>query len=159
MRKYFYLLIFNTILLSCNNDFKYEKENLELKNQILEKERQLDFYKNQLSELENRLQVLEFDKDQNRKSDDSNQLGNVTYYFVVLNVIDERPTMKTKQVIYTSDVDEVMKYSSELKYKILDKIVADYKNRYIYGDVTKREIYTFNTYEEASIEREKFTTH
>ncbi|WP_279195526.1 hypothetical protein [Chryseobacterium indoltheticum] len=109
--------------------------------------------------MENRLQVLEFDKDQNRKSDDSNQLGNVTYYFVVLNVIDERPTMKTKQVIYTSDVDEVMKYSSELKYKILDKIVADYKNRYIYGDVTKREIYTFNTYEEASIEREKFTTH
>lgn len=95
---------------------------------------------------------------------DSINNQNVKYGFVVLDVVHEviepfgGPSYKN--YIYTSSVKEYKDIDEDIKYKILD----EFQNYYAHGEgyihngtVKNRKILLFNTYSEASREREKYT--
>jgi hypothetical protein len=58
-----------------------------------------------------------------------------------------------------SGIQELDYIDDNIKYKLMDEIQADYYNgkaRFNRGKVLSRECLTFNSYKEASIEREKY---
>lgn len=91
-----------------------------------------------------------------------------TYAFVLLEVEEVTGFTtangflenKTQRFNYTSLVKEFKPFNEEVKYQFLDEIVGEYKlNRGgvpTSGKILKRECFVFNSYEEASKEREKY---
>lgn len=81
------------------------------------------------------------------------------YYFVVLNIVEDH-VFEKKKSFYVTSINELSYYNDEIKYKILDDVVMQYKSSpsgiAYNGSIKKREIFTFFSYEEASKAREEY---
>jgi len=97
---------------------------------------------------------------------DNSNLNSSKYAFVVLKVsqreYNENYTNKiTKIYNYCSGIKSFTYLNEDLKYKFMDAVQSSYNNSAganLYdGTVLNRNVYVFGSYEEASIEREKYT--
>ncbi len=81
------------------------------------------------------------------------------YYFVVLDIVEDH-VFEKKKSFYVTSINELTYYNDEIKYKILDDVVMQYKSSpsgiAYNGSIKKREIFTFFSYEEASKAREEY---
>lgn len=87
------------------------------------------------------------------------------FAFIVMEVVQDGEYSNNQggqRVNYyrCSDVLNVGILDSETKYKLLDKFQQNYmsspEGKVYHGSVNSREIFTFSTYEDASIAREKY---
>jgi hypothetical protein len=88
----------------------------------------------------------------------------VKHVFVVLNVTQEEFNTNGyshHQYVVTTGIESYNYIDETLKYKILDQAQQSYlqnfKRQVDKGTVNKRELLVFDSYEEASKEREKYT--
>jgi hypothetical protein len=72
----------------------------------------------------------------------------------------EDHTFEKESIYYTTQVNQLSNYNDNVKYRLLDEVVANYKKSpsgMLYkGSIKKRNIYLFDTYEQASKAREKY---
>lgn len=148
------------LLASCESQQKVKE--LEQKIKVLEY--QLQVKQIHITSLTQRLE--EFENQRNgafEKSQLNNNLNYSTtenqYYFIVLEIIEDR-TFDKQEFYYTTQVNQIKIYNESIKYQLLDEVVSDYKNSArgsVYnGTVKNRNIYLFNSYENASKAREKY---
>lgn len=149
------------LLLSCQSN-KSDTETLQQDN--VQKQNIIDEQQKQIARLEQRLNSLETKSNShNTNSSFENGYNSASYatqyYFIVLEVV-ENHVMDKRKMFYTTQVNQISNYSENTKYKLLDEVVSSYKNspsaRVYEGDVKKRNIYLFGSYEEASKAREKY---
>lgn len=136
--------------LKTEND-KLKSENVHLKNTILN----LD---DKVAIIEKKSEKTDLEKQQNITVQNS-----IIYYFIVLEVTEKLFTssgeIPGKKLYYTSEVSETENYDEQIKYKLLDGAVKSYnrdgtiKHRTI---LNNREIFTYETYQEASEAREQY---
>ncbi len=83
----------------------------------------------------------------------------VHYYFIVLEIVEDHHTSR-QRLNWTTSVKTIGVLNDDLKYRLLDQEVSNYKNSpngIVYnGSIKKREIFLFNSYQEASKAREKY---
>ena len=149
------ILLFAFFISSCQSN----KENESLKNDNLVKQRVIDEQQRQINSLQERLTTLEsHSNDQNVEGIAS--FSNSQYYFIVLQVSEERFSEGEQHFYFVTQINEIMDYNENLKYKLLDDVVLTYKNSsnasLFNGSVKKRNIYLFSSYQEASKAREKY---
>ncbi|MFN3022045.1 hypothetical protein ACK1KB_13880 [Chryseobacterium sp. TY3] len=164
MKKQLLFVLFSTLLLiSCQNNEKQQE--LDNKNQILqtanrEQKSTIDAQSQKINQLEERLSKLEENK-QDLQDSQPNDFSNYSgqYYFIVLE-IEEFHYPNTEKFFYTTKVNQLSNYDDNIKYQLLDEVVSNYKNsvnaKVYKGSVNNRNIYLFNTYEQASQAREKY---
>lgn len=151
--------VFIFLFSSCDSSTQTQK----LKRENQEKQEKIDEQTKQINRLEERLNKIENqqtsepsynDKEVSSYSNYGNQ-----YYFIVLEVI-EKHYPNNEQFYYTTQVNQLSNYNDNIKYRLLDEVVTQYKNSpsgMVYkGNVKKRDIFLFNSYEEASKAREKY---
>lgn len=135
----------------------------DLQKDNVQKQNVIDEQQKQIARLEQRLNNLE-SKSNSNNDNSSFENGNSSsfatqYYFIVLEVV-ENHVMDKRKLFYTTQVSQISNYNENVKYRLLDEVVSSYKNspsaRVYDGDVKKRNIYLFSSYEEASIAREKY---
>lgn len=150
---FFILLVFSSFIYGCQSNKqmeerlkRLEKENKELKKSLHNDEGGTNPESN------------DYINDNNNNSS--------TYAFVVLKVTqreyNENYTNKiTKTYNFCSAIKSFNYLNEDLKYQFMDAVQNSYSNSAganLYdGAVIDRNIYTFRTYEEASMEREKYT--
>jgi len=147
------------LLSSCDNSTQTQK--LTRENQ--EKQEKIDEQTKEINRLEERLSKIENQQNSepsyNGKEEGNNSNYGSQYYFVVLEVI-EKHYPNNEQFYYTTQVNQISNYNDNIKYRLLDEVVTKYKNSpsgmAFNGNVRKRDIYLFNSYEEASKAREKY---
>lgn len=157
----FFLLATTLLLLSCensNNQKKLQEDNQNKQNTIDEQQRQITQLEERLNRLENNTSNSNTDNYvPTENQNNSNYYGQ--YYFIVLEVIEDH-TFEKESFYYTTQVNQLSNYNDNIKYRLLDEVVSDYKKSpsgMVYkGSVKKRNIYLFDTYEQASKAREKY---
>ena len=145
------------------NELETQNENLINENQI--KQSKIDEQERQINQLEDRLNKLEetqksepvINTPNSYNEDYSNYSGQ--YYFVVLEVTEDHIVEK-QNLYYTTQVNQLNNYNDNVKYRLLDEVVTNYKKSpsgmAYKGNVKKRNIYLFDSYEQASKAREKY---
>ena len=168
--KLIFILFTTTFLFSCQNgektnDLQNENQILELKNK--EQKNTIDNQEQKINQLEERLNRLEETQNETQgvqpvnndyvDNDFSNYSGQ--YYFIVLE-IEEYHFPNNEKYFYTTQVNQLSNYNDNVKYKLLDEVVSNYKNSINAivhkGSVNKRNIFLFDSYEQASKAREKY---
>lgn len=131
--------------------------------ELLEKQNKIEEQSAQIKQLQSRLAQYEQLQPQGLlNTDDGNAgTGNLghQYYFIVLDIVENHYTSR-QRFTWTTSVKTIGVLNDELKYRLLDQEVSNYKNSangIVYnGSIKKREIYLFNSYQEASKAREKY---
>lgn len=170
---------------SCDSSTQTQK--LEKENQ--EKQEKIDEQTDQINRLEERLNRIENEKidEQTNQIDRLEQRANrienkqITepsynneessysnygnqYYFIVLEVTVTHNYSNNysndEQFYYTTQVNQLSNYNDNVKFRLLDDVVTQYKSSphgmVNKGSISKRDIFLFNSYEEASKAREKY---
>ena len=149
------ICIFLSLLSSCNTHNtteerlkKLEQENKELKEKIS-------------TEQPNRSNSTNYQN----TSPNYNTSTNTKYVFVLLKTTQiERDEMTMdkieKRYNYCSEIQNLPFISEDIKYELMDKVQRSYKNSasaIVYnGRVNSRQVFVFDSYEEASKAREKY---
>ena len=155
------LLAITFLLLSCDNSKNQNK----LEEEIRNKQNTIDLQQIQIIQLEERINRLENNTSNNsndnyapnENQNNANYFGQ--YYFIVLEVIEDH-VFEKENFYYTTQVNQLSNYNENVKYRLLDEVVTEYKRSpsgiAYKGNVKKRNIYLFDTYEQASKAREKY---
>lgn len=161
MKRILFMFLFFTILFSCEkseNSKQIESENQNLVIQKQDLENQVKKLDEQLNTIQQEKLQLEIEEQQ--KTTDQNP---ITYYFIVLEITEKvfttTGTKLGKNLYYTSEIGETTNYNDNTKYKLLDNMVKIYNRDVVTKHKTilnNREIFTFDTYQEASETREQY---
>jgi hypothetical protein len=131
---------------------------------VEEQQNTIEAQRMQIAQLEQRLGALERQSSMvtntsTKETEQSTPFNGTQYFFMVLEVVEDHIYEKRK-MYYTSRVNEISNYDDNIKYRLLDEFVSVYKNSadgMVYkGNVKKRNVHLYNSYEEASRAREKY---
>lgn len=149
MKNVLFLILITTLITSCNNK---EVENLKYENKI--NQQVISELRSQITELEHKISDIQIDSIIGKK-----------FVFAVFTIeeksLDSYNNPQPEIYYKITEIKEFNDFNEEMKYRYMDNCMNDpvlkLKMEYLKQNLKNRQCFVFNSYSEASAEREKYS--